>query len=125
MKSCPKCSRVFSDDVLNFCLDDVEGLFVQNAIDELFTAILSNDLPSESNTQVEATAADPKPDPSTISSAPAMDRSSISALTTVRRCWPARLRPSSRPWYCRQATARRRYLDDGEFRITCTASDAR
>src|SRR5437763_6978855 len=45
MKQCPKCSRVYADDSLNFCLDDGEWL-LSDSKDEAPTAIISG---SESN----------------------------------------------------------------------------
>lgn len=43
MKRCPKCSRVYTDDTLNFCLDDGEWLVGETAPDEPRTAILSGE----------------------------------------------------------------------------------
>ena len=41
MKQCPKCTRVYADDALNFCLDDGDAL-VETALDtETKTAILT------------------------------------------------------------------------------------
>jgi TolB protein len=58
MKSCPKCSRVYPDDALNFCLDDGEWL-VNGDSDEHPTAILSGDEPSEARTVHQTTITDP------------------------------------------------------------------
>jgi TolB-like protein/tetratricopeptide (TPR) repeat protein len=40
MKTCSKCSRVYADDALNFCLDDGEWLVEKTADDEPVTALL-------------------------------------------------------------------------------------
>jgi TolB-like protein/Tfp pilus assembly protein PilF len=39
MKQCPKCSRVYNDESLNFCLEDGEGLIVADPVSESPTAI--------------------------------------------------------------------------------------
>jgi hypothetical protein len=41
MKRCPKCSREYNDETLNFCLDDGIELLYGPAGDEPATAILS------------------------------------------------------------------------------------
>jgi len=41
MKQCPKCSRVYADDALNFCLDDGDALVNAVVESETKTAILS------------------------------------------------------------------------------------
>src|SRR5512144_1686417 len=52
MKKCPKCSRVYADDALNFCLDDGEWLTGSSISFDQPTAILSGDPPlSENATQ--------------------------------------------------------------------------
>src|SRR3954470_22074195 len=43
MKACPKCSRVYADDSLNFCLDDGEWLTKDESVVEPPTAILTGD----------------------------------------------------------------------------------
>lgn len=49
MKRCPKCSRVYAEDALNFCLDDGEWLTASSIDTEQPTAILSGDPPSLAN----------------------------------------------------------------------------
>src|SRR6476659_5693726 len=46
MKQCPKCSRVYADETLNFCLDDGEWLLADDDSADAPTAIISG---SESN----------------------------------------------------------------------------
>jgi hypothetical protein len=41
MKRCPKCSRVYADDSLNFCLDDGEWLLTDDKAAEASTVIIS------------------------------------------------------------------------------------
>jgi TolB-like protein/Tfp pilus assembly protein PilF len=58
MKSCPKCSRVYADDALNFCLDDGEWLIAADAADEPATAIFHpGDTISEAPTQAHMSGA--------------------------------------------------------------------
>jgi len=83
MKSCPKCSRVYADDALNFCLDDGEWLVAQNAVDEPVTAILSGDPPSDANTRIDATATYPSSDASTVSAGPAAGGKSYGKLALI------------------------------------------
>ena len=53
MKQCPKCSRTYYDETLNFCLDDGEWLQEISGPDEPATAILADaGLPGESPTRV-------------------------------------------------------------------------
>lgn len=59
MKQCPKCSRAYADDALNFCLDDGEWLSAGNAGHEPLTAILSGDPPSEAQTVHQVTVTNP------------------------------------------------------------------
>lgn len=51
MKTCPKCSRTYPDETLNFCLDDGEWLTDISEADESATAILSGDLPNQPATR--------------------------------------------------------------------------
>src|SRR4051812_31147581 len=56
MKRCPKCSQVYDDESLNFCLDDGEWLTGESAVTEPATAILSGDAAaSESSTRHQIT----------------------------------------------------------------------
>jgi len=68
MKKCPKCSRVYADETLNFCLDDGEWL-VASDVSEPATAILSADSLSEAKTRAQVTTTHPNSDPSTLSGA--------------------------------------------------------
>src|SRR3954468_11638659 len=43
MKRCPTCDRTYTDESLNFCLDDGEWLVEATVADEAPTAILSGD----------------------------------------------------------------------------------
>lgn len=51
MKTCPKCSRTYPDETLNFCLDDGEWLTDISEADESATAILSGELPNQPATR--------------------------------------------------------------------------
>jgi TolB-like protein len=51
MKTCPKCSRTYPDETLNFCLDDGEWLTDISEAGESATAILSGDLPNQPATR--------------------------------------------------------------------------
>jgi Tol biopolymer transport system component len=82
MKSCPKCSRVYADDALNFCLDDGEWLVGSDA-SEPATAILSGEPPSEANTRAQVTTTYPNSDPSTVSGAPATNAKSYGKLALI------------------------------------------
>lgn len=54
MKKCPKCSRVYADESLNFCLDDGEWLEAVHSPIDAPTAIISGeDLSSERPTKIE------------------------------------------------------------------------
>lgn len=46
MKECPECQRSYTDDTLNFCLDDGSRLIASGAGQEFPTAILPNDAPT-------------------------------------------------------------------------------
>src|SRR5689334_15141152 len=82
MKSCPKCSRVYADDALNFCLDDGEWLVGSDA-SEPATAILSGDPPSEANTRAQVTTTYPNSDPSTVSGGPVGNWTSYGKLALI------------------------------------------
>ncbi len=41
MKHCPKCSRTYTDETLNFCLDDGEWLQVASSMEDFPTQVLS------------------------------------------------------------------------------------
>src|SRR6188474_948164 len=43
MKRCPKCSQVYADETLNFCLEDGEWLVGDQSTDEPPTAVLSEE----------------------------------------------------------------------------------
>jgi len=43
MKSCPKCSRAYTDETLNFCLEDGEWLVAESESNEPQTAVLPDD----------------------------------------------------------------------------------
>jgi hypothetical protein len=48
MKRCPKCSRVYADETLNFCLDDSEWLaLLEPSLDSAIAIISGEDLGSE------------------------------------------------------------------------------
>ena len=51
MKQCPDCRRVYTDETLNYCLDDGEALIYGPGPDEANTAILSGEPSSESPTR--------------------------------------------------------------------------
>src|SRR5947209_17579916 len=54
MKHCPKCSRVYADEGLNFCLEDGEWLAPLESPLDAPTAIISrDDLSSERPTRIE------------------------------------------------------------------------
>ena len=62
MKTCPQCHRTYTDETLNFCLDDGEWLLNGAVTDEPSTAILHESVPpSEAATkaQIHTTAAQP------------------------------------------------------------------
>jgi Tol biopolymer transport system component len=51
MKTCPECKRVYTDDTLNFCLEDGSWLLAERPTDEPQTAVLpapSNEAPTRS-----------------------------------------------------------------------------
>jgi Tol biopolymer transport system component len=83
MKKCPKCSRVYADNSLNFCLDDGEWLAAPIAAEEPVTAILSGGQPSEAKTRAQVTTTYPNSDPSTISGAPAANATSYGKLALI------------------------------------------
>src|SRR5437868_5854023 len=54
MKQCPKCSRVYADGTLNFCLDDGEWLApLERSLDAPTAIISGEDLSSERPTRIE------------------------------------------------------------------------
>lgn len=65
MKRCPKCSRVYADEALNFCLDDGEWL-VPFEPGDAATAILSGDPLKEPHTRSHLTVTDPKAESDTV-----------------------------------------------------------
>jgi TolB-like protein/Tfp pilus assembly protein PilF len=59
MKRCPECRRDYHDDTLLYCLDDGNALLEGPAsVDELKTAILPNDVASESVTRAQIQTTD-------------------------------------------------------------------
>ena len=50
-KQCPKCSRTYTDETLNYCLDDGERLVGPSVTDEPPTAVISGAPPSEAATR--------------------------------------------------------------------------
>ena len=65
MKRCPECRRDYTDETLNFCLDDGATLLDGPASgDESATVVLPNEIPSESPTRAQlhttASAAEPQ-----------------------------------------------------------------
>src|SRR5688500_17970729 len=58
MKRCPKCNKNYSDETLNFCLDDGEWLRAGGGTDEPATAILASEAPTRA--QVRTTGAEPR-----------------------------------------------------------------
>src|SRR3954462_5566294 len=58
MKRCPTCDRTYTDESLNFCLDDGEWLVSDVAEDEPSTALLSGDPPSKTKTRPQMAVAD-------------------------------------------------------------------
>jgi hypothetical protein len=54
MKQCPKCSRVYADETLNFCLDDSEWLaLLEPSLDSAIAIISGEDLASERRIIIE------------------------------------------------------------------------
>ena len=59
MKQCPECNRVYTDDTLNFCLDDGKWLVGGSGVVETPTAVMEGGtLPSEAPTKVQAHTTD-------------------------------------------------------------------
>jgi Tol biopolymer transport system component len=53
MKQCPKCSRTYTDETLNFCLEDGEWLVEANVTDEPATAVMPEGVSSPGKTTLE------------------------------------------------------------------------
>src|SRR5215204_606723 len=66
MKSCPQCHRKYTDETLNFCLEDGSELLYGIANSEPSTAIMS-ELPSEAPTRYQSGTQHPKTQLSRIS----------------------------------------------------------
>ncbi|HKX84836.1 MAG TPA: hypothetical protein VJL58_11490, partial [Pyrinomonadaceae bacterium] len=58
MKRCSKCHRTYTDETLNFCLDDGEWLSAESDSDEPATAILASEAPTRVHSAPETSSSD-------------------------------------------------------------------